>query len=202
MVSEDDSQLIQRAKGGSSGAVNQLFERYGPKLLGLIRLRLGPHMREQVESVDVLQQTMLKAFQGFDRFEGAHEPSLMAWLGKIAQNQIVDQARYAERQRRDAAKRVDVEDIDGLIADRIRSEVSRIHFNRQAQRLERALEALSEAHREVVVLRRFEELEYAEIGDRMGKSADACRMLYARAIAALTIQMHASEAEQVKQWDP
>ena len=41
-------------------------------------------------------------------------------------------------------------------------------------------------HFEVILLRKYEELTFPEIGERLGKSADACRMLYARAMTALT----------------
>jgi len=39
------------------------------------------------------------------------------------------------------------------------------------------------------MLRKFEELSFKEIGERLGKSPDACRMLLARAMTALTLAM-------------
>ena len=39
------------------------------------------------------------------------------------------------------------------------------------------------------MLRKFEELSFREIGARMGRSEDACRMLLARALTALTLAM-------------
>ena len=59
----------------------------------------------------------------------------------------------------------------------------------EAERLEAALETLSPAHREIILLRKFEELSFAEIGRRLGKSEDACRMLLARAMTALTLTL-------------
>ena len=56
-------------------------------------------------------------------------------------------------------------------------------------RVEAALETLEEHHREVIVLRKLEELTFAEIGERLGKSEDACRMLFARALTALTSRL-------------
>ena len=47
--------------------------------------------------------------------------------------------------------------------------VSQLIADEEAERLERALEALGpEAHREVIVLRKFEELSFAEIGGAHG----------------------------------
>ena len=191
MLSEEDTQLIARAKDGQTDAVNEVFERVGPRLHALVRLRLGPQLRGHIESVDIVQQTLLKAFQNLQGFEGQAETSLMAWLGAIAKNEIVDQARYLGRDRRDATKNVAVDDVGELVASQVRSEVSRLHLDAQTKRLETALEGLSEAHREVILLRRYEEFSFTEIGERMNKSPDACRMLYARAMAALTVSMQA-----------
>ena len=45
---------------------------------------------------------------------------------------------------------------------------------------------LKPEYRDVIVLTQIEELSLKEIGDRLGKSPDAIRMLVARAMAALT----------------
>ena len=59
----------------------------------------------------------------------------------------------------------------------------------QASQLEAALGSLSDAHRQIILLRKFEELSFAEIASRLGKSEDACRMLLARAMTALTLKL-------------
>jgi RNA polymerase sigma-70 factor (ECF subfamily) len=70
-----------------------------------------------------------------------------------------------------------------------RSVLSRLAIQEGASALERALDDLPEQQRDVVLLRRFEGLSYAEIGERLGRSADAARMLYGRAVAALAAAM-------------
>jgi RNA polymerase sigma factor (sigma-70 family) len=64
----------------------------------------------------------------------------------------------------------------------------------ESERLEQALEELSEAYREIILLRAFEELSFGEIAARLGKSEDACRMQFARAMTALTMRMTAHGA--------
>ncbi len=56
-------------------------------------------------------------------------------------------------------------------------------------RLEAALDTLDPDYRDVIVLRKLEELSFKEIAERMGRSQDACRMLLARALAALTLKL-------------
>ena len=41
----------------------------------------------------------------------------------------------------------------------------------------------------MILLRKLEELSFAEIGQRMGRNPDACRMLLARAMATLTMRL-------------
>ena len=71
----------------------------------------------------------------------------------------------------------------------IRSEVSRIQLKEDSLRLEKAMEALAEPHREVILLRSFEELSFSEVSERLQKSSEASRKLFGRAKAALTMKM-------------
>jgi RNA polymerase sigma-70 factor (ECF subfamily) len=183
-------ELLQRARQGSETAMNQLFERVAGRLLAIIRLRLGRSLRARLESRDILQATLLKAFLGLDRLKEQDSATLMAWLARIAENEIRDQADYHGRQRRDAARETPLADIRSRrLMQQIRSQTSRLALDEEMQRLEQVLDAMEDHYREVIILRKFEELGFAEIGRRLGKSADACRMLYARAMAAVTLKL-------------
>ena len=52
-------------------------------------------------------------------------------------------------------------------------------------RLEEAIDKLRPEYREVILLAKIEELSYNQIGERLGKSAGAVKMLVSRAIVAL-----------------
>ena len=188
METPDSAALLAAARAGSSDALGALFARHGPRLLALIRLRLGPSLRAHLESRDILQEAWLKALVHIDGFRGEGTSSFMAWMARIAANEIRDRADHHGRQRRDAARETPLPnaDLDALAAN-VRSQTSRIALDESLERLERALEALSPEHREVVVLRKLEELSFPEIGERMGRSPDACRQLLARALAVLTV---------------
>jgi RNA polymerase sigma-70 factor, ECF subfamily len=181
-------ELLDRARSGSPEALNQLYERCAGRLLAFIRLRLGRDLRARLESRDILQATLLKSLEHVDELRADETRSVMAWLARIAEHEIRDCADFHHRQRRDAAREMTLEDSAPLPA-LTRSALSRVILGEQAERLEEALESLSPAHREVILLRKFEELSFAEIGRRLGKSEDACRMLLARAMTALTVTM-------------
>jgi RNA polymerase sigma-70 factor (ECF subfamily) len=181
--------LLHDARGGSAEALNRLLEQCGPRLLSLIRLRMGSTLRGRMESGDLLNATLLRAFRSFDSLEAEHTPSLMAWLSRIAESEIRDQVDRARAQRRDTALEVRLDTGAGNLAAGIRSQTSRLVLSEQSRRLETALEQLTEEHREILLLRKFEELSFREIGERMERSPDACRMLLARAMTALTLRM-------------
>ncbi len=188
MDRQETAALIERARAGSSGALDALYARCAGKLLPLIRLRMGSSLRSELESRDILQAVLLKSFQRIGQFEGRASGSLMAWMARIAENEIRDRADYQGRQRRDVAQRAPLEEA-AVLPQPVRSALSQIILTEEAEALERALETLADAQREVILLRQFEELTFPEIAARLGKSEDACRMMFARAMTALTLKL-------------
>ena len=198
MDGRGSTEVIRAAIDGARGeapldkaAIDRLYQRYAPRLLSYIRLKIGRRLREKMESGDILQAALIKSFQHLDEFRGTNGPALMAWLAKIADREIVDRADYHGRQRRAADMESPLDD-RSEIAARVRSALSQAILNERASELESAIASLSDAHREVILLRTFEELSFPDISRRLGKSEDACRMLFARAMTALTIRLAGS----------
>jgi RNA polymerase sigma-70 factor (ECF subfamily) len=190
----DSVALLRKAKAGSPDALEALYAQVAGKLLSLIRFRMGRSLRARLESRDILQATFLKSFEHLSQLEQADGASFMAWLVRIAENEIRDQADRLVRQRRDARVEVPLDAGADDVAARVRSTLSRVILTEESERLEQALEELSEAYREIILLRAFEELSFGEIAARLGKSEDACRMQFARAMTALTMRMTAHGA--------
>jgi RNA polymerase sigma factor (sigma-70 family) len=188
MDGQETVALMDRARAGSAAALDELYTRCAGKLLPLIRLRMGPSLRAELESRDVLQAVLLKSFQRIGQFDGSETGSLMAWMARIAENEIRDRADYQGRQRRDAARRVPLEEAAEL-PQPVRSALTQAILNEEGRRVERGLEALTASQREIIVLRQFEELTFREIAERLAKTEDACRMMFARAMAALTLKL-------------
>lgn len=189
MSRQESTVLLRAARGGSPEALGELYARCGTRLLAFIRLRMGRDLRLRVESRDILQATLLKSFQRIQQFEGDDGATLMGWLVRIAENEIRDQVDYQHRQRRNVAAGVPI-DAGGIdVPASVRSALSAAVLNEEAERLGAALETLDPDHREVIVLRKLEELSFKDVAARMGRSEDACRMLLARAMVALTLQL-------------
>ncbi len=181
--------VLREALAGSDRALDTLYERCGPRLLSFIRLKMGRSLRARLESRDILQATFLKSFQHLDDFEGEDGRSLLGWLMRIAEHEIHDRADFHHRQQRDAKQEEDLSGHSGLLLARSRSALSRLIVDERAERVEAALESLGEAHRQVILLRSFEELSFPQIAKTLGKSEDACRMQFARAMTALTLAL-------------
>ncbi|HKW02994.1 MAG TPA: sigma-70 family RNA polymerase sigma factor [Vicinamibacterales bacterium] len=186
MASAETAQLFERVRGGAPGALDAFYERCARKLLPLIRLRMGRTLRSELESRDVLQAVLLKSWPRLDHVQDPQ--AVMAWLARIAENEIRDQADYRQRQRRDAARRTSLDDAADVPAP-VRQALSQAIANEQMARIEEALESMPAADRDIIVLRKLEELPFAAIGARLGKSEDACRMAFARAMASLTLRV-------------
>jgi RNA polymerase sigma-70 factor (ECF subfamily) len=192
MDGQSSSDVVRAALASQDGkpsqALDRLYERYTPKLLSYIRLKMGRSLRERLESRDILQSTLLKSYQHLGEFRGSDGRSLMAWLARIADREILDRADYHQRQRRDAGRESPIDEHPDLTAH-VRSVLSQAIANERTDELEAAIASLSDAHQKIILLRKFEDLSFSEIAGRLGKSEDACRMLLARAMTALTLKL-------------
>lgn len=169
-------QLWEKAQAGDRSAYDQLFALHTDRALLFVRARLGPALRAHVDSLDVLQDAYLVAHRDFDRFEYTDEGAFLRWLCRIIENRIRDGHDYfaaLKRQPR-SLPRVDPAGPSTLL-DRAE----------HREKLIAALDELSEEHRQVLLLRYFEELSAEEAGRLMNRSAGAIRNLTARALTEL-----------------
>lgn len=187
-VDAPTTNVLRDALAGSSEALERLYERMGPRLLAYIRLRMGRDLRARLESRDILQSALLRSFERLADFRGSDPRALAAWLARIAEREIADRADYHHRHRRDAAREESLDEGAAVPAP-VRSALTQAILDEKARALEAAMDSLSDAHREIILLRKFEELSFPEIAQRLGKSEDACRMQLARAMTALTLAL-------------
>ena len=187
--------LVVLAKEGNQSALNQLYTIYAERVRWMVRFRMGKELRSKLESMDIVQDTLLYVLSRLDNFTYTNEGEFVRWLSKIAENELRGSLRRLHADKRDIRKEVRL-DNDGRT-----TESRYVGFNEQIQattpsmvlsrkedlaKLERAVDELKPEYREAIVLTKIEGLSYQEIGQRMGKSSDAARMLATRAMAELT----------------
>ncbi len=189
--------LLSRAQGGDRAALERLFARYYPRVLPIIRVRIGRLLRARVESGDILQDTFLAALRSFDRFEIRDEAAFLNWLARIAEHQIQDAADFFGAQKRNVAREVPLNagtesapSASREPTDTAPTPMEQAQQLEQRSEVEQALEGLSEDYRELILWRDFMGASWAVIAEETQRpSADAARMMYGKAIIELTKRM-------------
>lgn len=164
----NDAAVVARIRGGDPTAWTEVVDAYGDRLYRSACLLSG----NPADAEDWVQETLLQAAKSLGRFRG--EAALSTWLHAILFN-------VARRARRQSARMVSTETTaveqttPAEQGDRLDDEVV-------AAALLAALRQLSTEHREVVVLRYYEQLPVQEIARRtgVGKGTVKSRLHYAR----------------------
>jgi RNA polymerase sigma-70 factor, ECF subfamily len=125
--------------------------------------------RNPADAEDLVQETFLKAYRSFDRFEDG--TNLKAWLYRILTNTFINSYRAAKRR----PEKADVEDVEDLYLYRRLGDLRSGGFGRSAEEevleaitddeVKEAIESLPETFRMAVLLADVEGFSYKEIAD-------------------------------------
>jgi RNA polymerase sigma-70 factor (ECF subfamily) len=177
--------LLDRCRAGDPDALEALLDRLRPYVRLLVRPRLGTRLGRRVDDSDLIQESLLRIYRGFDQFAGQSVPQFLAWIGPIVNRVVVDCGRHHGAVKRDLRREVaDVEWLAHCLALELAPDRAAMR-DEAAPRLAAALERLPETHREVLEARFFDQLTFAEVGVRLGKSEGAVRVVCVRAIERL-----------------
>jgi RNA polymerase sigma-70 factor (ECF subfamily) len=190
-----DQEMANRladARAGSDEALGQALEACRGYLLVVAQRELDPELRAKGGASDLVQETFLKAHRHFARFRGDSEDELLAWLRRLLLNNLADfRAQFREAGKRRITREVAL-DAGGSSAERgkglvgTESSPSSVAMEHEhAEALARTLGRLPADYRLVLRLRHEEGRPFEEIGKMMGRSADAARKLWARAVERL-----------------
>ncbi|SRR5260221_250497 len=188
--------LVLRAQQGDSSALNRLCERYYDRVRRIVRLRLGPRLRERVDSGDILQETFLAAVRSLESFEMREEASLINWLSRLAERQIIAAADFHGAKKRDSRRDVpisgpigDSQTVSvriGLADGREPRPLDHIADAEEQKHVESCLERLPEEYRELILLRNYAGASWESVAEETGRpSPAAARMMHARALVEL-----------------
>jgi RNA polymerase sigma-70 factor (ECF subfamily) len=184
---ESSQQLIERMRAGDRAALDVLYARHLPDLLRWASGRLPRWSRDLLETVDLVQETLLQSLKRIDTFEYRGEGALLAYLRQSVVNRIKDQKRNAVRRPQIAA-------LDSRIQDEAPSPLEGFIGREALDRYEAALQKLTEEERQAVIARLELGHSYAEVAALLNKpSRDAARMLVARALVKLAEAMERDE---------
>ena len=187
--------LVIMAKEGDRSALNQLYSVYAERVRWMVRFRMGKELRSKLESMDLVQNTLLRALKGFGNFTYKNEGDFVRWLSKIAENELRGNLKKVHTEKRDIRKEVRLDnDVSATNSGYVEPPVPIqattpsmvLSTKEDLTKLEKAIDELKPEYREAIILTKIEGLSYQAIGQKLGKSSDAVRMLATRAMAELT----------------
>jgi RNA polymerase sigma-70 factor (ECF subfamily) len=176
--------------GKCSGEALGRFREY---LLLLARLHLGERLQGKLDASDVVQQTLLEAYQKRAQFRGQSEAELAAWLRKMLACNLADALRSLGRAKRDVVREQSLEASSARLTSWLAAEQSTPSQEAQRHedvlRLAEALATLPEAQREALVLRHCKGLSLAAISQHLERSPAAVAGLLKRGLRKLRGQL-------------
>ncbi len=178
-VSHDRQRSAERAADMTGADIIALYDGYARDIVGFLARRTGdPQL-----ALDLTAETFLTAVEQCERCRADTDRQRLAWLYRIASNELADHYRRGAKERR-VISRLGVE--LRVLTD---SERSTITVLADGDGLEEAvgtaLEELSAEQQAAVRLHVIEERSYAEVSRELGVSQQAARARVSRGLRAL-----------------
>jgi RNA polymerase sigma-70 factor, ECF subfamily len=164
---------VARAIAGDGRAFDEIYR----ALSGPVYSYLTTQVRRREDAEDLTGQVFLEAMRGVRTFSG-DSSAFRGWLFRIAHNRAVDLARRLSR--RPEASLEEVELLPDLVATEDRALTSVAYAQ-----VWRAVQALPEQQRRVIVLRLGAGLTAREIAEALGKRLGTVKALQHRALVTL-----------------
>jgi RNA polymerase sigma-70 factor (ECF subfamily) len=197
----DLARLLKAARNGSREAMGEALELCRHYLLAIANRELQPVLRAKGGASDLVQQTFLEAQRDFSKFDGTNLEAIQAWLKQLLLHNVADFARaYHNTAKRQVNKEIQLPEGSTAGNSPLPGTTPTASVlamaTEEAARLHAVLETLPDDYRKVILLRYEEEQPFAEIAQRMGRSENAVRKLWFRAIERLEAALeNASDGE-------
>ena len=183
--------LLERAREGDREALEALLGQHQHQLRRIVRIQLGSRLRKHVDSMDVVQESLLVASQRIHDFEVLDAGGFSRWLKAIAGNQIKTLGRRYSTYKRDAAREVPYsrrpssDGGDPAEADWAEGGTwppDRASRREQEELLDQAVASLPEHYREIILQRDFYGMPWEGVASEVGApNAHAAMQMHRRA---------------------
>jgi RNA polymerase sigma-70 factor, ECF subfamily len=173
------------------------LEKFRPLLRLLARLHLDPGLRGQLDPSDVVQQTLLRAIQGWEGFRGQTEAELAAWLRQILARSLANAVRDLAREKRDQARERSLEAaleqsslrLEAWLVAEQSSPSQQVEHKELLLRLAAALGELPEAQREALTLHHLHNWTLEDVARHLGRTPAAVAGLIKRGLKQLRLRL-------------
>lgn len=167
--------LMERVKGGDMGAFESLVEMHQNAVIGTVAKMLG----SPTEAEDIAQQVFVRIWKSAPRYEP--QAKFTTWMFTITRNLVFNEVR--RRKRKPTVSQDEREEDSNRLAEDTHAtapDEDLLHTELEAA-VDKAIADLPEKQRLAVVLRRYEEMPYDEIGKVLSMSVPAVKSLLFRA---------------------
>jgi RNA polymerase sigma-70 factor (ECF subfamily) len=169
-----DEELIRLINLGDQEAFTRLYNRHLPPVFKRVA-----YLIPEKDVEDVTQEVFIAMIRSLKTFRG--DSKFSTWLRVITNRQISNY--YRKNQKHLQAS--DLDQDDGLVQQKIEPKSSRRETQDRKIYVQQCLMGVSDNYREIVLLRFVDGLKFQEIADLQGRSLDAVKSTYRRAIQAL-----------------
>lgn len=189
---KDIRRCITAARAGSQDDFGRLMDATRSYLMLVANEELDAVMLAKGGASDLVQETFLEAQRGFSTFRGESEAELRGWLRQILRNNIVTMRRRYRNARKRALERevpldtvIDLDTRELKVESRDPSPSDQAIASEQRALLKQAIARLPRPYAHVIVLRHRDGLPFPEISQRLGRTPQSTRKIWARAILML-----------------
>jgi RNA polymerase sigma-70 factor (ECF subfamily) len=171
-----DLAWMARIKQGDSEALRELIEAHQHRVIGTVAKMLG----DDCDAEDIAQQVFIRVWKSAARYEPTAK--FTTWLFKITRNLVFNELR---RRKRHPAHSLDAasEDERPMQAPDpgTKSPDDSLLNDEMQAAIQKAIEELPEVQRMAIVLRRYDDIPYEDIGEILGLSVPAVKSVLFRA---------------------
>jgi RNA polymerase sigma-70 factor (ECF subfamily) len=194
MPPPDTEELLDLAAAGDESARGQLLQLHRDRLRRMVAVRADPRLAARVDPSDIVQETLAAAAARLDAYLKDRPVAFYPWLRQLAEDRLgALHRRHVRAERRSVTReegRLGLPDESAMaLADRLLARQSSPSAHAQWEelraRVRRAMVALPDVDREILVLRLLEGLPAKDIADVLGMTVGAVRTRQARALVRL-----------------
>lgn len=178
-----DLEIMLRVKAGDDAAFDYLVSKFRRPLMGFMYRMCG----NQATAEELAQEVFLRVYRSREGYRA--DAKFTTWLYRIAMNLAVNHARDTRRERAGQVVSLEEPDEDGNaridVADTRVTAEQRIMERERVRAIRRHIQALPERQRMAVIMHKYQELDYREIGEVLSLSESATKSLLFRAYGTL-----------------
>jgi RNA polymerase sigma-70 factor (ECF subfamily) len=176
-MKEISKEILSECQNGNVAAFARLVERYERPLFAYV-YRLGCAAAD-LEPEDIVQEIFLKVYQNIQNFKQLPGACFSTWLFTIARNHCVDLIR---KKKKDAHRKESENKMLTDLPDRKLADAQQTILQKEnTERISIAVEKLLEPFRTALILRYYEDVDYAEIAHILHCSEGTAKSRVSRA---------------------